>query len=138
MKLLVAIKSKDNAENLYKSIRWVSRAGYDLKIFVPAKQWEDYNDAIKNAEVNYYLHLRDDALLVDTNYKLFAKVNNYELVVCIKDDKASFTGKRKHIELHEEVYKFAEAVGAARLKMSENPKLQSIKVARGITMWRST
>lgn len=136
MKLLVAIHSENNANKIAKSVRWCSRTGFAFHVFVPKKQWEEYNDALKLAEIDYYLHFKKDVLLVDDHWKLYAPANNFDLVVEIKDDRPAFSKKTKRIKLDEEVYEFAKAVGEARLRMSKNKKLQSTKVGVGIRMYR--
>lgn len=137
MKLLVAIESSD-IKLINKSVRWAGRAGYDLRIFVSAYDWEPYVDRLKEINMNHYIHLTKKNLIADWSYGIrhYALDKGYDLIVIIKETRPSFSGKRKMIDIDAEVPKFIEAVGKARVQFSENPELMRLKLSVGVTMER--
>jgi len=135
MKLLVAIESSD-IKLINKSVRWAGRAGYALRIFVKANDWEPYVDRLKEINQNHYLHLTHKNLVVDEKPMQYAIDNDYDLLLTIKETRPSFSGKRKMIDIDAEVPKYAEAVGRARVEFANNPALMRQRLAIGVTMIR--
>lgn len=136
MKLLVAIKSKDYSA-IRKSLRWVARSGYDIRIFIKAKEWETYNDTLSAIGQDHYIVFPKETLVTDNiTPETYAQQNGYDLLLVVPEHKPSFTGKRKRINLEAELYAFVEAAGTARKEMSEDQEIVSIKLKPSVTIKR--
>lgn len=135
MKLLVAIESSD-IKLVNKSLRWAGRTGYALRVFVKGMDWEPYVDRLKEISENHYINLTQKNLVTDQTPEQYAADNNFDLVLKIPEARPAFSGKRKGINLDEEVMAFAKGVGEARLKLSQSPELVSVSLKRGVTMSR--
>ncbi len=135
MKLLVAVKSSD-IRLVNKSLRWVGRTGYTLRVFVKGVDWEPYVDRLKEISENHYLNLTAKNLVTDYDPEVYARENGFDLLLEIPEARPAFRQKRVRINLDEEVMEFAKAVGAARKTLSENHELSSVTLRRGVTMRR--
>lgn len=135
MKLLIAVQSKD-IKLVYKSLRWLGRTGYDLRIFIGGYDWEPYIDRLKDVNMNHYVLLTEKNLVVDVEPMVYAEANGYSLIIEVLEHRAAFSMKRKGIELDKEVENFVRAVGEARVKLGESPELDSVTLRKGITMRR--
>lgn len=135
MRLLVAIESKD-IDLINKSARWAGRAGYNLRVFVQGMDWEPFLNKLIEIGHNHYIHFTPDHLVADRKPLEYAQSEGYDLLIVIPEHRPSFTGKRKRIDLDKEVFAFSEAAGTARKAMSEDPSIDSLILARGVTMKR--
>ena len=135
MKILIAIESSENPKKLSNStLRWASRAGFDLRIFIPDdNQLEDYKKAVADANHNWYINVPETAIIVKTTPKQYAKENGYDLLVLLPDD----LRKWKRLHSHDRnVLEFATDIGIARLRFSKKPNKKIEVFSNGALMRR--
>ena len=61
MKLITIVKSKNRPKTFAKtSLKYISRAGYDYRIYVKRGQYQRYLEAIADAEYKYYLYVPEE------------------------------------------------------------------------------
>lgn len=134
MKLLCAIKSEGNHLTIADgTLRWAARAGYDLRIFVPKVELEPYQEALTDANYNWYLALSKDMLIPDTDPMTYAQVMGYDLLATLPD---GMTDWRKRADMERQVFLYCEAIGKGRLQFAENPGKRVKHYANGATMER--
>lgn len=126
MKLLVAIPSKGRAKSIFKrTLRWVVRTGFDVRVFVEPGEIEEYRKWAVDANYQNYLDIRPDQFIdigkdngglshVRGVIKRFAIDNGYDLVFRMDDDVMRFTGRGKNKDDGEMILLFAAMVGACR------------------------
>lgn len=135
MKLLMAIESQDNVENIGTTLAWASRAGYPLRIFIKESDHEQYETALAIAAAEHYLFFPANTLVVNDKPKAYAKREGFDLLLRLPDQLPSFSGKTKNINLDEEVLLFCKRMGEWRLLFNKNP-LRKTKRYNDITMER--
>lgn len=131
MKLLVAIPSKGRSEKAFKqTLRWVSRAGFDVRIFVEPQDVAAYREAAKNANYQNYLDYSDDQFIdigendrglsyVKGFIKKYAEANGYDLVFKLDDDVLRFSGRGRSKPDDRMVIDFSVMVAACRKVFSQ-------------------
>lgn len=135
MKILVAIQSSENPVTLSKTtLRWAARAGYNMRIFVPDEsQVEQYQEAIADANHNWYLDLPPTVVIGNKAAKEFAKEESFDLIVYLPDNLRKWNPKLTH---DKNVIDYAVDLGAARVKFGSDPKKKLEKFINGALMER--
>ncbi len=138
MKLLVAIPSKGRADTIFKrTLRWVTRAGFDVRIFVEPSEIEAYRAGAVDANYEHYLDIKpeqfisiranDKGLGYAKGYiKRYAERNGYDLVFKLDDDVLRFTGRGKNKSDDEMIIQFSAMVGRCRWAFNRYPDVGAI------------
>lgn len=126
MKLLIAIPSKGRAKDIFKrTMRWVPRTGYDIRVFVEPSEIEEYRKWADDANYNYYLDIKPEQFIdigknngglsyVKAFIKDYALKNNYDLVFKLDDDVMRFNSRGKNKPDEEMIIDFSAMVGSCR------------------------
>lgn len=133
MKLLVAIEAKGNPHKLDMTLRWASRSGYDLKVFVPQSGHKVYADAIADANYNWYLAVDPEQALVAADPMTYAQVMGYDLLLRIPEG-LELWRKGRHFD--GQVFFLCDGAGRARLEFSKKPGKRVKHWRNGATMER--
>lgn len=134
MKVLVAIEGKESPEILCKTtLRWAARAGFNMRIFVKPDQYEQYAEAIKDANYNHYLALSETALITNKTPKEFAKEEKFDLLLKIPDNLKKWISSK---DLDMNVLLYAKEVGIARQEFSEDKTKKQYVFTNGAIMER--
>lgn len=138
MKLLAAIKCGDNIEKLDMTLRWASRSGYDLKLFVPKDKLAEYANAIADANYHWYLAADPEATMVEAAGETdtpmtYAQVMGYDLLLRIPEGLELW---RKDRTFEGQVFFLCDSAGRARLEFSKNPRKRVEHWRNGATMER--
>lgn len=133
MKILVAIKSNNNAEMLSRStLRWASRAGFNMRIFIPNReQLTAYQNAIDSANHEYYLDLNYAMIVVGESPRVFAIRQGYDLLLVLPDSLAEWV---EGDGLDGTVLHYATDVGKARQRYNRGSIKQIKDFGNGAKM----
>ena len=135
MKILVAIEGQglDHKVMGDSTLRWASRAGYDLRIFIKNRQMRKYLEVL--ADANYHWYLGIDHTQIITNHKPmpWALEHGYDLLLRLPADLLNW---RNRATMERQVFLYAEAVGKARLKFAQKPGKRVHRFANGAIMER--
>lgn len=136
MKLLVAIQSKDRAQDLTKLLSWLGRSGFTTRLFVPEDQWKEYAAGLQNAEFEHYLNLQGFLVISQDPYE-YARKNGFDLLVLVPD-KIAWLRRRwlRSRTTDGEAMEFGLEVRKARLKFSSDPELRELRLPRNIKVIR--
>lgn len=134
MKILVAVTPGTwrNADD--RALRWVGRAGYELKIFVPRNKLNKYRGVIDNLNYHWYLALTYKDLESHLAPEEYALENSFDLLLTIPDELLSWRKRQRFKDW--EIKTYVEAVGKARLEFSRKPRKRIHRWANGATMRR--
>jgi hypothetical protein len=136
MKILVAIKSTGKPEECaHTTFRWAARTGFSLRIFVPKKEVEAYQEGVDDANYHYYLVGRDETETVigGTNPMAYAKKHGFELVVLLPDNLLDY----KTVEDDDKsMVEFATDVASARKEFGLKPDLEQVQLENDCEMLR--
>lgn len=133
MKVLVAIDSRSPKHFGDNALRWASRAGFNLRVFIPHRKQLKFAAALADANYNWYLGL-DESVFVFGNPREYAKEHGYELLVIIPDFLKSW--HKRGFMKPTEVIDFHAAIGQARLEFSEKPRKKIRRWPNGVIMQR--
>lgn len=135
MKILVACQTEDYKNIGDNVLRWAARAGYQFKLFVPYDKKKRFEKAIKDVNWDFYMALGAyDTLVFNEEPEVWAKNNNYDLLVTIPDTLQSW--RKDSRSKPEEMALYIKAVGSGRKYFSENPKARIKRWTNGVTMKR--
>lgn len=136
MKILVSIESTGKPEECaHTTFRWAARAGFDIRMFVPAAEVEAYQDGVDDANYHYYLVGRDEAQIVvgDTDPMEYAKEHGYGLLLSLPDNLLDY----KTVEDDDKsMVEFATDAGIARSTMGKDLTVNEIELENGCKMLR--
>lgn len=105
MKLLIAIPSKGRSDTIFKrTLRWVTRTGFDVRVFVEPDELETYREGARLANGEYYLDINDGQFVdienkngglgyVNEFIRKYALENGYDLIFRMDDDVLRFIGR---------------------------------------------
>lgn len=139
MKILVAIESNDFCPQIFKkTMRWIVRTGFAVRVFVPPDEIEDYREGARDANYQNFLTISDgnfvDAMIYSP--ESYAEAHGYDLILFVDDDVSRpFDGmstKREDLL----VIDFAVMVGKARVEFGKNPDMMEKDLTEQITMQR--
>lgn len=135
MKILVAIESSENPKKLARKVLpWASRAGYDMRIFIPHEnQLDDYSMALLEANVDQYLDLQDSMLIPKDKPKEYAKANGYDLLLYLPDDLSRWNDTRIRDKM---IIEYAADVGRTRVLFGDKPHKKIYSFPNGAVMYR--
>lgn len=134
MKLLVAIPSSNPKKLAKRTLKWASRAGFDLRIFTDPKiSKSKYRKAIDDANYQHYLAVKHSDIVADKDVLTYAQDNDYDLLALIPPDMASWN---KTVDSSKMIIEFHADLGAARKKISEDSKLHEVKFENGARLVR--
>lgn len=143
MKLLIVIPSKRHSEAIFKrTLKWVTRTGFDVRIFVEPQELEAYREAARNANYENYTSISDDMFIdigrdnTDLGYakgfmKRYAEENGYELVFKLDDDIKRFHGQGKVKPIDSMIIDFSVLVGHCRSAFGRYKDLAAISFDYG-------
>lgn len=126
MKLLIAIPSKGRADTIFKrTLRWVVRTGFDVRIFVEPQDLKAYREGAKDANYQNYTAIKPEQFVsilkndqgldyVRRFVKRYAIKNGYDLVFKMDDDVLRFNGRGRNKPDDEMIVDFAVMVGKCR------------------------
>ena len=137
MKLLIAIPSKGRADTIAKrSMRWLPRTGFDVRVFVEPQEYEAYEAALKDGDYNNYTHSAGMLIKIRKNnggisyvmqqIKKHAAKNKYDLVFKMDDDIKGFIGRGKKKPDDQMIMDFCAMVGACRLELGARPEVGAV------------
>jgi hypothetical protein len=138
MKLLIAIPSKGRANTIFKhTMRWVTRTGFDVKVFVEPQELEAYRESAKDGNYQHYLDVKDDQFIdIGANdkglgyakgfIKKYAIEHGYNLVFKLDDDVNRFNSRGKNKPDEEMIILFSTMVGACRKAFGRYPDVAAI------------
>lgn len=138
MKLLVAIPSKGRADTIFKrTLRWVPRTGFEVRIFVEPQELEAYREAARDGNYQHYLTVTDNQFIsIRKNdqglgyakgfIKRWAIKNGYDLVFKLDDDVLRFTGRGKNKDDGDMIIDFSAMVGRCRWAFGRYPDVGAI------------
>lgn len=138
MKLLIAIPSKGRTDTIFKrTLRWVARTGYDVRVFVEPQEIEQYREVARDANYQHYLDIHDNQFIdIGKNgrglgyakgfIKKYAQEYNYDLVFKMDDDVLRFSGRGKNKSDDDMLYDFVKMVGKCRLTFGRYPDVAAI------------
>lgn len=138
MKLLIAIPSKGRTNTIFKrTLRWVVRTGFDVRVFVEPQEIEAYREATRDANYQNRLDLSDENFVdigkndqglayVKNFMKQYAIKNGYDLLFRMDDDILRFTGRGKNLPDDLMIIKFSEMVGRCRVTFGRYPDVAGI------------
>lgn len=138
MKLLIAIPSKGRADTIFtRTLRWVTRTGFDVRIFVEPQDLKAYRAGIADANHENYLDIREDQFISlgkndqGLSYakgfiKKYAVKHGYSLVFKMDDDVLRFNGRGKNRPDSEMIIEFATMVAACRSAFGRYPDVAAI------------
>lgn len=136
MKILVGIKSTGKPEECaHTTFRWAARAGFDIRIFVPAAELEAYQTGVDDANYHYYLVGRDEAQVVvaDAEPMAYAKEHGYGLLLELPDNLLDY----KTVEDDDKsMVEFATDAGKARSTMGKDLTINEIPLENDCKMLR--
>src|SRR4030066_715006 len=91
MKLIIVVKSKNRPKTFANTtLKYISRAGYDYRIYVKRSQKKRYLDAIAYAKVDHYLFVPEE----DIKIGAVRIPKKYNLVLYVPDNLKGFTDKK--------------------------------------------
>lgn len=138
MRILVAVPSRGRSKTIFKrTLRWVGRTGFVVKVFVEPQEIEQYRAGIEDANYRYYLDLKPD-MFVDIGendkglgfaksfIKKYAEENNFDLVFKMDDDVLRFNQQGKNKDDDRMVINFATMVGQCRVVFGRYKDLAAI------------
>lgn len=136
--MLVAIPSKGRSDTIFKrTMRWVCRTGFDVKVFVEPQEIETYREAARDANHNNWTNINDQNF-VDIGkdngglshakkfIKEYAISHNYDLVFRLDDDVLRFSGRGKNKPDDLMLIEFAAMVGKCRVTFGKYPDVAAI------------
>lgn len=138
MKLLVAIPSKGRSKAIFKrTMRWVTRSGFDVKVFVEPAEIEAYRANIADANHENYLDIKPEQFIdigkndqglgyVNTFMANYALENDFDLVFRMDDDVLRFNERGKNRPDDEMIIAFATMVGRCRVTFGRYRDLAAI------------
>lgn len=138
MKLLVAIPTKGRSSKIFKhTLRWVSRAGYDLRVFCEPSEIEQYREGAREANHEYRLDISDDNFVdigqdngglsfVKQFIKDYATEHGYELVFKMDDDILRFSSRGRNKTDDLMILEFCEMVGTCRVMFGKYPDVAAV------------
>lgn len=138
MKLLVAIPSKGRSDTIFKrTLRWVVRTGFDVKVFVEPQDIELYREGARDGNYQNYTDITDEHFIdIGENdkglsyakkfIKDYAIANGYDLVFRMDDDIMRFTGRGRNKPDDLMIIQFAEMVGKCRIAFGKYPDVAAI------------
>ena len=138
MKLLIAIPSKGRSKSIYRrTLRWITRTGYDVRIFVEPQDIEAYRAGIEHANYSEWLDIHPDQFIdIGQNdqglgyakdfIKQYALDNGYDLVFKMDDDVLRFAPRGPFKDDGGMIIDFAGAVGACRKAFGRYPDIGAI------------
>lgn len=147
MKLLIAIPSKGRPKELFtRTMRWVSRAGYDVRVFVEPQELEEYREAATDANYLFRLDIKPEQFIdIGENDKglgfaksfiaNYAKENGYDLVFKMDDDVNRFSGRGKRKADDLMLLEFCEMVGKCRVTFGKYPDVAAIGFPYSFELW---
>lgn len=135
MKILVAIESSENPKTLAShTLRWAGRAGFNMRIFIPDEvQRAAYEQAVNEANHNWYLDLPQTVIVAGKTPKEFGKAGGFDLVLYLPDNLRKWTRYANH-DLN--VMKYATEVAAARVRFGNDPNKKDEHFSNGAIMIR--
>lgn len=138
MRILVAIESDNRSKTLgKKTLSWAARAGFDLRIFIPAdetnKQLLEYCKMIEDVNYNEYLDLSIGQIVIDKEPLEYAAKFNFDAVLLIPDDLTTWKQRKDRDRM---VLDYATDIGIARKRMQDEPELQQIDFDNGARLRR--
>lgn len=138
MRILVAIESDNKSKTLgKKTLSWAPRAGFDLRIFIPAdetnKQLLEYCKMIEDVNYNEYLDLSIGQIVIDKEPLEYAAKFNFDAVLLIPDD---LTTWKRNKDRDRMILDYATDIGIARKRMQDEPELQQIDFDNGARLRR--
>jgi len=134
MKLLVAIPSSNPKKLAKRTLKWASRAGFDMRIFADPKiSKTKYRNAIDDANYQHFLAVKHSDIITDKDVLTYAQDNGYDLLALIPPDLASWN---KTINSGKMVIEFHADLGAARKQISEDVTLNEVRFDNGARLVR--
>lgn len=138
MKILIAVPSKGRPDTIFKrTLRWVARTGYDVRVFVEPQEIETYREAARDANYQFRLTITDQHFVdigkndggisyVMSFIKDYATNNGYDLVFKMDDDVVRFVGRGKAQPDDNMLIDFATMVGKCRVTFGKYPDVAAI------------
>lgn len=124
MKLMIAVPSQYHSRKIFnETLRWLPRAGFRYRVFVPDHQVRSYRRRIKNANYLGYLDIQEGNIVevpldqseeMDGYIKTYAKEHGFELVLLLRDNISTFKYDGKLLEDDELIIKFHSIILKAR------------------------
>jgi len=134
MKILIVIESKDYSKSISDhALRFVGRLGYSFKLFVPKTQRHKYRSAIDDANWDWFLNIKYEAIEYKKTVEEYIQTGEYDLLIRLPDDT-----KVPENVFEDSIVKFIYKVGKARLAFSKQPKKRIAKLGTGVYMERLT
>jgi hypothetical protein len=134
MKLLVAIPSSNPKKLARRTLKWASRAGFEMRIFTDPKiSKTKYRNAIDDANYKHRLAVKHSDIVAGKDVLTYAQENDYDLLALVPPDMASWN---KTIDSGKMVIEFHADLGAARKKISEDNTLHEVKFDNGARLVR--
>ena len=126
MKLLVVAISQHRPKTFAnKTLKLISRAGYDYRIYLKKSEAAKYRAAMAKAEDQHYLFVPEENIFeMRNNYNLpkyitKTEYNNYDLLLEVPDD-IKMKGARG---IDNQLLLFCKEVGSLRNKFNKNSEL---------------
>lgn len=143
MKILAAIEADGSMEKLDMTLRWASRSGYVVKVFINDNRiTEDatrrelsaaYANALADANYHWYLALDPEADLVVGDPMEYARDNGFDLLLRIPEG-LELWRRRRHFD--GQVFFLCDSAGRARLEFSKKPGMRVKHWRNGAMMER--
>lgn len=137
MKILVAVVTDKNYDEFaHTTLRWASRAGFNMRVFVPTYwQRHKYKAAVDEANYEYYLSVPHSILVVRQQPMDYARKEGYDLLVTLPDNLIQWSPDAAY-DNDKTVIDYAESLGKVRSSFSKNKRKQIHKWPNGARMER--
>lgn len=139
MKILAVTKTQGRAKDFVKTgLNYITRAGYDYKIYLHERERKEYEDELAFAKSDYYLYIRPESIIyidkasniyqesVSQRIKLEAKEEGYDLILFIPEDLYKLGEIRK---FDDRLLYFCREINAMRARFSEDKDLRILSSA---------
>lgn len=138
MKILIAIPSKGRVDTIFKrTLRWVVRTGFDVRVFVEPQEIELYREAARDANYQNRTTINDQNFVDIGNtggglsfvkgfIKQYAIENGYDLVFKMDDDVLRFSSRGRNKPDDKMIIDFAVMVGKCRVAFGRYPDVAAI------------
>lgn len=118
-------------------MRWVVRAGFEVKVFVEPQEIEEYREGARNANHENYLDITDQHFVdIGKNdqglgyakqfIKDYATEHGFDLVFKMDDDIKRWRWRGKNLPDDQMLYKFCEMVGICRITIGKYKDVAAI------------
>lgn len=130
MRLILIVKSKNRPKTFSNTtLKYISRSGYDYRIYVTRKQEQKYRHAISDSVFENYLHVPYEAIK-----NLPVRIpKQYDLALYLPDNLKGFTDNNL-LEFHKQVESMRSTLGTVpgidslKDKWLKGPYLEMVKL----------